>query len=435
MEKTDAHISLEVQKNSLTKPKPSPAQINFKDLEYSVTIKNAISNDSKKTLKKLSKNFLPNKKDESKKKIILDRITGSFMPGRLTAIMGPSGSGKTSLLNLLSGRVSSGKVEGSIWLNGRKADSGSLGLVSRFISQDDVMMSTMTVREVVEMAIKFRVDGITRDEINVRANEAINTLELEKCQNTLIGDTIAKGISGGERKRTSIAMEMATDSSILFLDEPTSGLDMYTSILVVKLLRFISRSGQTVVSVIHQPSSDIFNLFDDIVLISEGKIVYFGAQKKLVDYFSSLGFQCPNYTNPADFVFTDVLNLNEAELERMKAENFSGSKADYKILKINHLAESWKVSEQYDVIKERVDNPRLEQLNDSNFTSSVFPSRQFFLLCNRALKDTFRNELVLKARLAQSIAMYLIMGIVFYKSNTKSTSTNFEGSLFFGIVS
>ncbi|OLY82418.1 ATP-binding cassette sub-family G member 2 [Smittium mucronatum] len=374
-------------------------------------------------LETLKSKFLLHKKDESKKKIILDKITGSFTPGRLTAILGPSGSGKTSLLNLLSGRISSGNVEGNIWLNGRKADSGSLGPVSRFISQDDVMMSTMTVREVIEMAIKFRVDGITPEEITRRADDAINTLELEKCQNTLIGDTITKGISGGERKRTSIAMEMATDSSILFLDEPTSGLDMYTSILVVKLLRFISRSGQTVVSVIHQPPSEIFKLFDDVVLLSEGKIIYFGPQEELLGYFSRLGFQSPNNTNPADFVFTDVLNLNEAELEKMKVENFPGSKADYKLLKINDLAESWKVSEHYNVIKERVDNPILDPLNELNFTSSVSPSRQFFLLCDRAVKDTFRNELVLKARLTQSIAMSLIMGIVFYKSNTKSTST------------
>ncbi|OLY82417.1 ABC transporter G family member 15 [Smittium mucronatum] len=371
MGKKGRHISLDISRDLITNSKPCPAQINFKDLEYSIAIKNSISNDSGKFMENLSLKFLPKNKDESKKKIILDRITGSFTPGRLTAIMGPSGSGKTSLLNLLSGRVSSGKVEGNIWLNGRSADSGSLGLVSRFISQEDVMMSTMTVREVVEMAIKFRVDGITQDEINVRANEAITTLELEKCQNTLIGDTIAKGISGGERKRTSIAMEMATDSSILFLDEPTSGLDMYTSALVVKLLRFISRSGQTVVSVIHQPSSDIFKLFDDIVLLSEGQIIYFGPQKQLVDYFSKLGFQCPNYTNPADFVFTDVLNLNEAELEKMKAEKFSGSKADYKFLKISSLAESWKSSEQCGAIKEMVESPILDPLNESNFTSSV----------------------------------------------------------------
>ncbi|OLY79963.1 ATP-binding cassette sub-family G member 2 [Smittium mucronatum] len=432
MEKPDTHISLSVPEDFPTSNKPQPAQINFKDLEYSVDIKNSISNDSKKI-----KDIISLKKYESKKKVILDQITGSFSPGRLTAILGPSGSGKTSLLNLLSGRISSGKVEGNIWLNGRKADSGSLGLVSRFISQDDVMLSTMTVKEVIEMAINFRVSGITPEELSIRTKEAITTLELDKCQNTLIGDTITKGISGGERKRTSIAMEMATDSSILFLDEPTSGLDMYTSSLVVKLLRYISRSGQTVVSVIHQPSSDIFKMFDDIVLLSEGKIVYFGPQEELVDYFSKLGFQCPNYTNPADFVFTDVLNLNEAEIEQMKLEKFSGSKSDYRVLKINDLAEKWKNSDQYEVIKERVEGPILDSLNQFNFTSSVSAYRQFTLLCKRSIKDVFRNKLVLRARLIQAIAISLIMGIVFYKSNTKSASTliqNFFGSLFFGIV-
>ncbi|PVZ97462.1 hypothetical protein BB558_006567 [Smittium angustum] len=278
-----------------------PAEIVFENLTYKVDIKTKTS--KRKKLLGCFKNY-----ENTRSKTILDSITGSFKPGKLTAIIGPSGSGKTSLLNLLSGRIGSGNITGNIWLNGRNADNGSLKLVSRYISQEDVMLPTMTVKEIIEMAIRFRIDKITEKELEERLNDAVETLELQKCLNTQIGDSISKGISGGEKKRTSIAMDMATNSSILFLDEPTSGLDIYTSLLVTKLLRSISRTGQTVVSVIHQPSSDIFSLFDEVMVLSEGKIVYFDKQKSMVPYFNKIGYQCPMYTNPADFVFTNILN-------------------------------------------------------------------------------------------------------------------------------
>ncbi|OLY79995.1 ATP-binding cassette sub-family G member 2 [Smittium mucronatum] len=427
----DYHTSVSIEENvECSKLKPQPAQISFKNLCYSIPI------ETNKTSFLGKKNVSDS--DRFARKIILDNVTGSFNPGKLTAIMGPSGSGKTSLLNLLSGRISSGKVEGDIWLNGRAAGCGSLSLISRFISQDDVMLSTITVKEVIEMAIKFRIGNVSSEEIDRRCSQAISALELEKCQNTLIGNSILKGISGGERKRTSIAMEMATDSSILFLDEPTSGLDMYTSHLVTKLLLDISRSGQTVVSIIHQPSSDTFELFDDVMILSEGKVIYFGPQEDLVPYFSGIGYQCPNFTNPADFVFSNVLNLDVNELEKSKNYDYFTSRSNIRILKIDKLALKWKKSKQYMNIIAKVDEPILNPLNKLNFTSSISSSKQFPILLSRSLKDALRDKLVLRARLGQSVALALIMGIVFYKSNEKQIDTQIQnvlGSLFFGIIS
>ncbi|OLY79994.1 ABC transporter G family member 12 [Smittium mucronatum] len=404
--------SFDAEKFQKLSLKFTPSQISFKNLVYSVPIRS-------KSKKKESEHIDPASSKKKKTKIILDNITGSFMPGRLTAIMGPSGSGKTSLLNLLSGRISSSKFEGGIWLNGRRADGGSLGLVSRFISQDDIMLSTMTVKEAIEMAIEFRIKDISREEINRRTNDAIYTLELEKCQNTIIGDSITTGISGGERKRTSIAMEMATDSSILFLDEPTSGLDIYTSHLVVKLLKKISRSGQTVVSAIHQPSSDIFNLFDDILILSEGLVAYFGPQKDLVPYFSSIGYQCPLYTNPADFIFTDVLNpLGFDPVQNTRQLN--------RLINSQNLSDTWNFSSQAKILNASVENPLLDPLTPLNFTSSVSSFKQFTLLTRRAYKSVYRNKLALPTRLGQSLTLPLIMGVVYYKSNLKPIETQIQ---------
>ncbi|PVU98739.1 hypothetical protein BB559_001311 [Furculomyces boomerangus] len=397
----------------------NPAEITFENLVYSIQLGNN---------KKI--NFRKGK--TISEKVIIDNITGSLRPGRLTAIMGPSGSGKTSLLNLLSGRNITGKVSGNIWLNGRPCEDGALSLVSRFISQDDVMLPTMTVSEIIEMAIRFRVEGIGEEELESRKKHAINTLELEKCQNTRIGDSMDKGVSGGERKRTAIAMEMATNSSVLFLDEPTSGLDIYTSLLVIKLLKKIAQSGQTVITVIHQPSSDIFNLFDDVVLLSQGKTVYFGPQDQIVPYFSKIGYKCPNYTNPADFMFTDVLNESGKDISPRT------SKLEFQKELSQRLSEEWNKSELANSLRSRVQNPNTSVINESSFIDTINSFSQFKLLSQRAFKNMARNKLMVRIRVAQSIIIGLIFGIVFYDSRNKSLEVkiqNFMGALFFSCIS
>ncbi|OMJ07070.1 ABC transporter G family member 27, partial [Smittium culicis] len=223
------HSIVSVQGEILESIELNLVHISFNNLRYSVQVKSQVTTNNGGAPKKETVFNKLSRKKAFSEKVILNNVSGAFRPGKLTAIMG--GSGKTSLLNILSGRVYSGEVTGEIWANGRKANNGALNLLSRFISQDDVMLSTMTVREVIEMSIKFRQKNITKDELTSRADEAISLLELERCQNTLIGDSISKGISGGERKRVSIAMELATNSSVLLLDEPTSGLDIYTSLL------------------------------------------------------------------------------------------------------------------------------------------------------------------------------------------------------------
>ncbi|PVV04016.1 hypothetical protein BB560_001504 [Smittium megazygosporum] len=433
------------------------AEISFQNLTYTVQIEDSPSAGPRNPI--LSR--FKRKKSSLKEKVIINNITGTFQPGSLTAVLGsdsiscvfekfyqPSGSGKTTLMNLLSGRISSGSVSGNVWLNGRKADNGALRLVSRYINQEDVMLPTMSVREILQMAIKFRVKNITPDDLELRVQYAIKTLKLENCQNTMIGDSIKKGISGGERKRTAIAMEMATNSSILLLDEPTSGLDSYTSILVNKLLCDIARSGQTVICVIHQPSSEIFEMFDNVLVMNFGSIVYFGPRSKFVDYFSSIGFRCPQYTNPADFVFTAVLNngynLDSPNAVASKTRDISDSSnassplllEDEKSRK-EYLLNSWQQSTIYSELVRSVNSPILTPVTSSYFTSTIPFSSQFRLLSARAFKNMFRNPLIVRVRVAQSIIMGLLVGLIYYKSNRLDPSVaiqNFTGACFFSTV-
>ena len=125
-----------------------------------------------------------------------------------------------------------------------------------------------------------------------------------------------KGVSGGERKRTSIGVELITDPSLIFLDEPTTGLDSFTAASVMETLNDLAKSGRTIITTIHQPNSDIFLSFDRLLLMARGKIIYFNEAKLAVDYFGSLGdkFKCPEWLNPADF-FMDMISIEGIETE------------------------------------------------------------------------------------------------------------------------
>ena len=183
--------------------------------------------------------------------------------------------------------------------------------LSAYVQQDDILFQTMTVRECLEFAAKLKLKGTLAQKMN-RVDEIIKELRLNKCQNTKIGGPLIKGVSGGERKRTSIGVELITDPQLIFLDEPTTGLDSFTATSVIETLRDLSLAGRTVISTIHQPNSDIFEMFDRLMLMAMGKIIYFNEARLSVDYFASIGFKCPELSNPADY-FMSIMSIETLE--------------------------------------------------------------------------------------------------------------------------
>jgi len=172
----------------------------------------------------------------------------------------------------------------------------------------------MTVRECLEFAARLKLPGTEEDKL-ARVNFLIATLKLTKCQNTRIGGPLVKGVSGGERKRTSIGVELITDPTLIFLDEPTTGLDSFTATSVMETLGDLARKeNRTVISTIHQPNSDIFDMFDRLVLLAKGKIIYFNEAKLSVEYFSNIGYKCPELSNPCDF-FMSMMSKESIEFD------------------------------------------------------------------------------------------------------------------------
>jgi ABC-type multidrug transport system ATPase subunit len=177
-----------------------------------------------------------------------------------------------------------------------------------------VILDTMTVREALLFAAELKLPKAMphADKIK-RAMDVADLLNLHGCLDNLVGSSLIKGISGGEKRRLSLGMEMITNPSILYLDEPTSGLDSYTAYKVARILRNVAhRYGRTVVCTIHQPSSEVYNVFDDLIVLAEGQVLYHGPVANMVPYFATLGYTCPNNFNPADFLFLDILNTGKA---------------------------------------------------------------------------------------------------------------------------
>lgn len=153
-----------------------------------------------------------------------------------------------------------------------------------YVTQEDVLLGTLTVRETIRYSALLRLPtSMTRQEVYEIVEGTIMELGLQDCADRVIGNWHLRGISGGEKKRLSIALEILTRPHLLFLDEPTSGLDSASAFFVAQTLRNIARDGRTVISSIHQPSSEVFALFDDLFLLSGGETVYFGEAKMAVE--------------------------------------------------------------------------------------------------------------------------------------------------------
>ncbi|XP_031272007.1 ABC transporter G family member 14 [Pistacia vera] len=242
----------------------------------------------------------------SKEKTILNGITGMVCPGELLAMLGPSGSGKTTLLSALGGRLN-GKLSGKITYNGQPF-SGSIKRRTGFVAQDDILYPHLTVTETLFFTALLRLpNSLSRNDKLQHVEQVITELGLTRCRNSMIGGPLVRGISGGEKKRVSIAQEMLINPCLLLLDEPTSGLDSTTAQRILTTIKRLASGGRTIITTIHQPSSRLYHMFDKVVLLSEGSPIYNGPASTALDYFSSIGFSTSMTVNPADLLL-DLAN-------------------------------------------------------------------------------------------------------------------------------
>ncbi|XP_040383104.1 ABC transporter G family member 14-like [Oryza brachyantha] len=249
----------------------------------------------------------------TREKTIISGMSGVVRPGEMLAMLGPSGSGKTTLLTALGGRHGGGgrgMLSGKITYNGQPF-SGAVKRRTGFVTQHDVLYPHLTVAETLWYTALLRLPrALGAGEKRAQAEEVMLELGLGKVAHSMIGGVRGvRGLSGGERKRVSIGLEMLVDPSLLLLDEPTSGLDSTTAARIVGTLRRMAADGgRTVVVTIHQPSSRLYHMFDKVLLLSsDGCPIYYGRAADALSYFASVGFASPLSLNPADLML-DLAN-------------------------------------------------------------------------------------------------------------------------------
>ncbi|CAN9465310.1 unnamed protein product [Alternaria alternata] len=340
-------------------------------------------------------------------KTILKPLTADFFPGSLNVIMGPSGSGKTSLLNSMAMRLKDDtstryKQYGSMSYNGLIPAQEVVHSICSFVTQDDdALLASLTVRETLRYAAGLRLPKwMSREQKTQKAEEILLKMGLKDCADNLIGNDIIKGISGGEKRRVTIAVQILTEPRVLLLDEPLSGLDAFTALSIMDVLRGLAQEGRTLIVTIHQPRSDLFAHFGNILLLARGgHPIYAGPADSMLTHFAGLGYECPRHVNPADF----ALDLITVDLQHERREAASRKK-------VRKLVESWNAS-VYPVARiGSITTPA--ELGSMAREPSSFASA-YSILIRRATKNMFRQPDILIARVMQVVGLGIVLALYF----------------------
>uniref|UniRef100_A0A672L1E9 ATP-binding cassette sub-family G member 2-like n=1 Tax=Sinocyclocheilus grahami TaxID=75366 RepID=A0A672L1E9_SINGR len=307
--------------------------------------------------------------------------------------------------------------------------------------QDDIVMGTLTVRENLCFSAALRLPkSICQLEKDEKVERLIQELGLSKVAGSWVGTQLIRGVSGGERKRTSIGMELIFDPPVLFVDEPTTGLDASTANSVLMLLKRMANSGRTIILSIHQPRYSIYRLFDSLTLLVGGRMVYHGLAQDALDYFSQIGYTCEPHNNPADF-FLDVINgestavaLNKLNnSEELDEEQLSSSLKGIE----DRLVEEYKNSSSYKQTKSELE--RIVQGQDYStrpksrtITYSTSFCHQFNWVLRRTFKNLMLNPQTSFAQIGVMIFLALVVGAIFFGVKENSSGIqNRMGALFF----
>ncbi|XP_024945590.1 protein SNQ2-like [Cephus cinctus] len=363
-------------------------------------------------------------------KHILKDVCGVAYPGELLVIMGSSGAGKTTLLNALTFRSGRGvTVSGIRAANGRRVTSTVLTSRTAYVQQDDLFIGTLTVKEHLLFQAMLRMDrDIPYRQRTKRVDEVISELALTKCKNTIIGiPGRIKGLSGGEMKRLSFASEVLTDPPLMFCDEPTSGLDSFMAHQVVSVLKALTAQGKTIIATLHQPSSELFALFDRILLMAEGRVAFMGNAEQACEFFKTLGAACPRNYNPADY-FVQILAV------------VPGREASCRH-SINSVCDTFQRSEQGIKIAleaEAVHGDFEDSLRDSTTTKSRSGSpykaswcEQFRAVLWRSWLSVIKEPILVKVRLLQTVMVSLLVGVIYFGQQIDQDGVmNINGALY-----
>lgn len=382
---------------------------------------------------------------------ILKDCSGSFSPGQVVGILGPSGCGKTTLLSTITGSaLDLGKntvLQGDILINGKPREAHQVA----YVPQADNLIPTLTVRECVKYSALLRLPRqMSPEEINARVENVLRELGIQHIGDSQVGGSgKIRGVSGGERRRVTIAMELVTDPSIIVLDEPTSGLDSYTAMTLLKCLRQVAKGngGRVVIASLHQPSKDMYYGLDTVILMGHGRILYMGRPEEAGEYMSTAGVPGPTNTPTAEHMLKVASNpasvmamLHARKIAESSAvKNFSvGSptKSNFRVSfdeKIEGIDGELVVIATSEESSSPASGSGDESSVDVEGTSSL--RREISVMFWRTLVDIVRNPTLLFLHVVLATCTGIVTGAIFYQLDYTSVGVqNRMGGTFFALA-
>ncbi|KAL8458115.1 hypothetical protein ACS0TY_035846 [Phlomoides rotata] len=410
-----------------------------------------------------SLHVLPSKKKHIS---ILQDVSGIIRPCRMTLLLGPPSSGKTTLLLALAGKLDATlKVSGSVSYNGHEMDEFVPQTTASYISQHDVHIGEMTVRETLEFSARCQGIGSRYEmlsELSVREKHAkikpdpdidifmkavategqeasvitdyvLKILGLEGCADTIVGDELVRGISGGQRKRVTTGEMLVGPTNALFMDEISTGLDSSTTFQIVDSLRQYVHilKGTALISLL-QPAPEVYDLFDDIILLSDGEIVYQGPRENVLEFFESVGFRCPDRKGVADF-------LQEVTSKKDQQQYWMKDDEPYRFVSVHEFVEAFQSFHVGWRLAEDLASP----FDKSKSHPAALTTRKYAMTTKELLKACYSRELLLMKRnsivylfkIAQTIIMSFFTMTIFLRTNMHKRNQEdgfiFIGALFF----
>ncbi|XP_029890360.1 ATP-binding cassette sub-family G member 5 isoform X2 [Aquila chrysaetos chrysaetos] len=335
---------------------------------------------------------------------ILKDVSFHVESGQMMGILGNSGSGKTTLLDAISGRLGHKDNFGGVYMNGRQLKKEQFRDCFSYVPQSDALLSFLTIQESLTYTALLTLHKCSDDFIKKKVDAVMAELSLSHIADKIIGSRILVGISGGERRRVSIAAQLLQDPKVMLLDEPTTGLDCLTANQIVSLLSELAHRHRIVIITIHQPRSELFRLFDKIAIMSFGEMVFCGNPMEMITFFSDCGYSCPEQSNPFDF-YVDLTSVDTQSKER-ELETYS---------RVQVIVSAYKNSEIFGKVLAAIERTKgMKELPPIPFKNKDSPSAfyKLWILLRRTTRNFSRDKMGIIMRLLQNLLFGLF--VVFF---------------------